>query len=44
MENIVVERGIVNSTLADRFSSNSNCTRGQIVTFLYRGAGENEAE
>ena len=31
-----VERGITNGTSADRFSPDSSCTRGQIVTFLYR--------
>ena len=31
-----VERGITGGTSATTFSPNSTCTRGQIVTFLYR--------
>ena len=31
-----VERGITNGTSAAAFSPNDTCTRGQIVTFLYR--------
>ena len=31
-----VENGITNGTSADKFSPESTCTRGQIVTFLYR--------
>ena len=31
-----VEKGITNGTSADKFSPESTCTRGQIVTFLYR--------
>lgn len=31
-----VEKGITNGTGADTFSPNDTCTRGQIVTFLYR--------
>ncbi len=33
-----VEQGITVGTAADKFSPNVNCTRGQIVTFLYRNA------
>ena len=31
-----VEKGVTSGTGNDRFSPNNNCTRGQIVTFLYR--------
>ena len=31
-----VEDAITRGTSADKFSPNSTCTRGQIVTFLYR--------
>ena len=31
-----VEKGVTNGTSADKFSPDSTCTRGQIVTFLYR--------
>jgi hypothetical protein len=31
-----VENGITNGTTATKFSPNDPCTRGQIVTFLYR--------
>lgn len=31
-----VEKGITNGTGGDAFSPNGTCTRGQIVTFLYR--------
>ena len=31
-----VENGITNGTGADTFSPDASCTRGQIVTFLYR--------
>lgn len=31
-----VAQGVTNGTTAATFSPNSNCTRGQIVTFLYR--------
>ena len=34
-----VEQGITNGTSATQFSPNSPCTRGQIVTFLWRTAG-----
>ena len=32
-----VEKGVTNGTSATTFSPNQNCTRAQIVTFLYRG-------
>lgn len=35
-----VENGITSGTGANTFSPNSRCTRGQIVTFLWRAAGE----
>ena len=35
-----VEKGITDGTAADKFSPNDPCTRGQVVTFLYRAAGE----
>ena len=31
-----VEKGVAKGTSADKFSPDSTCTRGQIVTFLYR--------
>ena len=31
-----VEQGITKGTTATTFSPNETCTRGQIVTFLYR--------
>ena len=31
-----VEKNITKGTSADKFSPDSTCTRGQIVTFLYR--------
>ena len=31
-----VKNGVTTGTAADEFSPNANCTRGQIVTFLYR--------
>lgn len=34
-----VERGITNGTSSTSFSPYAPCTRGQIVTFLYRSAG-----
>ncbi len=34
-----VENGITSGTSATTFSPNSKCTRGQIVTFLWRAAG-----
>lgn len=33
-----VDRGITSGTSASTFSPNTACTRGQIVTFLYRAA------
>lgn len=35
-----VEKGITNGTTATTFSPNATCTRAQIVTFIYRAAGE----
>ncbi len=35
-----VENGITAGVSATRFAPNNTCTRGQIVTFLYRGYGE----
>ena len=35
-----VSQNITSGTGADTFSPGSNCTRAQIVTFLYRSAGE----
>ena len=35
-----VENGITTGTGATTFSPNSPCTRGQVVTFLHRAAGE----
>ncbi|MBQ7778317.1 MAG: S-layer homology domain-containing protein [Oscillibacter sp.] len=35
-----VEQGITAGTSADTFSPNANCTRAQIVTFLWRCMGE----
>ena len=32
----VVEKGLFNGTSATTFSPNDGCTRGQIVTFLYK--------
>ena len=34
-----VSQGITNGVSADRFAPDVTCTRGQIVTFLYRAAG-----
>ncbi|MDY3867421.1 MAG: S-layer homology domain-containing protein, partial [Dysosmobacter sp.] len=34
-----VENGVTNGTTATTFSTNAACTRGQIVTFLWRAAG-----
>ena len=34
-----VEKGITNGTSATTFSPSQNCTRGQVVTFLWRNAG-----
>ena len=35
-----VENGVTNGTSDTTFSPNANCTRAQIVTFLYRAMGE----
>jgi hypothetical protein len=35
-----VENGITDGTSATTFSPNSTCTRGQVVTFLYRAVAE----
>ena len=35
-----VENGVTNGTSDTTFSPNTNCTRAQIVTFLYRAMGE----
>ena len=35
-----VANGITNGTNATHFSPNAGCTRGQVVTFLWRAAGE----
>jgi hypothetical protein len=37
-----VEQGITTGTAAGRFSPDSGCTRGQVVTFLWRAAGKPE--
>ena len=34
-----VENGVTNGTSADRFSPSADCSRAQIVTFLWRAAG-----
>ena len=39
-----VEKGITVGTEKDQFSPNDTCTRAQIVTFLYRNAGEPKVE
>ena len=39
-----VEQGITNGLTADRFGPDSTCTRGQIVTFLWRFRGSPEPE
>ncbi len=39
-----VENGITNGTSETTFSPEKACTRGQIVTFLWRAAGNPEAE
>ncbi len=36
--------GIVNGISADKFSPDSDCTRGQIITMLWRAAGSPEAK
>ena len=37
-----LDRGVTNGTDADRFSPGASCTRGQMVTFLWRAAGSPE--
>ena len=37
-----VERGITTGTSGDSFSPDTLCTRGQIITFLWRAAGSPE--
>ena len=37
-----VDKGITKGTSADKFSPDATCTRGQIVTFLYRAEGTPE--
>lgn len=39
-----VENGITNGTSATTFSPNADCTRGQVVTFLWRAEGCPEPE
>lgn len=39
-----VEKGITTGTSATTFSPNDTCTRGQIVTFLYRDMGGSPAD
>ena len=39
-----VENGITSGTTATTFSPNATCTRGQIVTFLYRSWGNPDIE
>ena len=39
-----VNRGITKGTSATTFSPNASCTRAQVVTFLWRTAGEPAAE
>ncbi len=39
-----VGKGITNGTSATSFSPNAQCTRGQIVTFLWRAAGSPEPQ
>lgn len=39
-----VENGITKGTTATTFAPNAACTRGQIVTFIYRAAGEPEIQ
>ena len=38
MKDWAVEKGVTSGMSATTFSPNSNCTRAQIVTFLYRAA------
>ena len=37
-----VENGITTGTSSTTFSPNSGCTRGQVVTFLWRASGQSE--
>ena len=37
-----VEKGVTTGTSADKFSPNATCTRGQIVTFLWRAMDKPE--
>lgn len=39
-----VERGITTGTTGDTFSPDALCTRGQIITFLWRAAGSPEPQ
>lgn len=39
-----VDRGVTNGTSDTSFSPDQTCTRAQIITFLYRAAGEPKAE
>ena len=39
-----VERGVTQGTGGNRFSPNADCTRAQIVTFLWRAAGSPDPE
>ena len=39
-----VEKGITNGTSATEFSPNAECTRGQVVTFLWRAKGSTAPE
>ncbi|MCC8090153.1 MAG: S-layer homology domain-containing protein [Oscillospiraceae bacterium] len=39
-----VENGITNGTSSTTFSPNDTCTRGQIITFLWRAVGSPEPE
>ncbi len=39
-----VEQGITSGTSATTFSPNKDCTRAQVVTFLWRAAGQPEPE
>lgn len=37
-----VEKGVTNGTSATTFGPNNNCTRGHVVTFLWRASGSPE--
>lgn len=41
--NWAAEKGITSGTGENKFSPNDSCTRGQIVTFLYKAAGSPES-